>query len=222
MDKRQAVLAGGLTVFARDGYARASIDVIAAEAKVSSRTLYNHFQDKAGLFRAVIQDSAERVAAARLEIIDRYLRRITDLEADLIAFGIAWRTPIPDYADHSALVRQVTAEAGHLPAEAIDAWRTSGPMTVRRALADRFTTLADDGLLDFEDPLRAALHFCLLISDPDPSDPGHRLTPEELRETVASGVHTFLHGCGARPATVERRTNKGLGHNFASAHDVGH
>lgn len=210
MDKRQAVLAGGLTVFARDGYARASIDVIAAEAKVSSRTIYNHFQDKAGLFHAVIQDSAERVAAARLELVDRYLRRITDLEADLVEFGIAWRTPLPDYADHAALVRQVDAEASHLPDEATDTLRQT--LTVRRALADRFNTLADDGLLDFEDPMQAALHFCLLISP----------SPGELRETVTSGVHTFLHGCGARPATVERRTNKGLGHNFASAHDVGH
>ncbi|WP_328331554.1 TetR/AcrR family transcriptional regulator [Kribbella sp. NBC_00382] len=210
MDKRQAVLAGGLTVFARDGYARASIDVIAAEAKVSTRTIYNHFQDKAGLFHAVIQDSAERVTSARLEIVDRYLRRITDLEADLVEFGIAWRTPMPDYADHAALVRQVNAEAGHLPDGAIDAWQQT--LTVRRVLADRFNTLADDGLLDFEDPMQAALHFCLLISD----------SSAEIRATVTSGVHTFLHGCGARPATVERRTNKGLGHNFASAHDVGH
>ncbi|MEV6417015.1 TetR/AcrR family transcriptional regulator [Kribbella sp. NPDC051718] len=210
MDKRQAVLKGALTVFARDGYARASIDVIAAEAQVSTRTIYNHFQDKAGLFRAVIQDSAERVAAAHLQIIDRYLRRITDLEADLVEFGIAWRTPMPDYAEHSALARQLSAEAGHLPDDAIDVWQQT--LTVRRALAGRFNTLADDGLLDFEDPMQAALHFCLLISD----------SSGEVRETVASGVHTFLHGCGARPATVERRTNKGLGHNFASAHDIGH
>jgi AcrR family transcriptional regulator len=222
MDKRQAVLAGGLTVFARDGYARASIDVIAAEAKVSTRTIYNHFQDKAGLFRAVIQDSAERVAAAQLQIVDRHLRRITDLEADLVEFGIAWRTPMPDYAEHAALVRQVNAEAGHIPEEAVDAWQQTGLLAGRRALADRFNTLADEGLLDFEDPMRAALHFSLLISGANPSHPRSRVTPEEIRETVASGVHTFLHGCGARPATVERRTNKGLGHNFASAHDVGH
>ncbi|MFI5710302.1 TetR/AcrR family transcriptional regulator [Kribbella sp. NPDC051620] len=222
MDKRQAVLKGALTVFARDGYARASIDVIAAEAQVSSRTIYNHFQDKAGLFRAVIQDSAERVAAAQLQIVDRYLRRITDLEADLVEFGIAWRTPMPDYAEHSALVRQVDAEAGHIPEEAIDAWQRTGPLAVHRALADRFNALADEGLLDFEDPMRAALHFSLLISGAGPADPKNRRTTDQIRETVTSGVHTFLHGCGARPATVERRTNKGLGHNFASAHDIGH
>ncbi|WP_020386690.1 TetR/AcrR family transcriptional regulator [Kribbella catacumbae] len=196
MDKRQAVLSGGLTVFARDGYARGSIDVIAAEAQVSSRTIYNHFQDKAGLFRAVIQDSAQRVAAAQLEIVDRYLRKVTELEADLIEFGIAWRTPIPDYAEHSALVRQVNAEAGHIPQEAIDAWQETGPLAVRRALADRLAALADEGLLRVEDPMRAALHFSLLISGANPSYLGARMTPEEITEAVTTGVHAFLHGYG--------------------------
>jgi AcrR family transcriptional regulator len=196
VDKRQAVLAGALTVFARDGYARASIDVIAAEAAVSSRTIYNHFQDKAGLFRAVIQDSAGRVAAAQLEIVDRYLRKITDLEADLVDFGMAWRKPMPDYAEHSALVRQVNAEAGHIPQEAIQAWQETGPLAVRRALADRLAAFAADGLLEVDDPLRAALHFSLLISGANPSYRGESLTADEITEAVTTGVHAFLHGYG--------------------------
>ena len=56
-DKRRAILAGALTVFARDGYTRASIDAIAAQAIVSTRTIYNHFQCKAHLFQTVIQES---------------------------------------------------------------------------------------------------------------------------------------------------------------------
>jgi AcrR family transcriptional regulator len=198
VDKRQAVLAGGLTVFARDGYSRGSIDVIAAEAQVSSRTIYNHFGDKAGLFRAVIQDSATRVAAAQLEIVDRYLRKVTDLEADLVEFGIAWRTPMPDYAEHSALVRQINAEARHIPPEAIDAWQETGPIAIRRALADRLAALAEDGLLQVDDPMRAALHFSLLISGANPSYLGARMTPEEITEAVTTGVHAFLHGYGGR------------------------
>lgn len=198
MDKRQAVLTGALTVFARDGYARASIDVIAAEAAVSTRTIYNHFQDKAGLFRAVIQHSAARVAAAQLEIIDRHLRKVTDLEADLVDFGLAWRAPIPDYAEHSALVRQVNAEAGHIPQEAIQAWQETGPLAVRRALADRFAAFAADGLLEVDDPLRAALHFSLLISGANPSYRGESLTIDEITEAVTTGVHAFLHGYGGR------------------------
>ncbi|WP_238161285.1 TetR/AcrR family transcriptional regulator [Kribbella antibiotica] len=190
--KRQDVLSGALTVFARDGYARASIDVIAAAAGVSTRTLYNHFGDKAELFRVVIQESAVRVAAAQLAIVESHLTEITDLESDLVAFGIAWRTPIPDFAEHSALVRQINAEAGHLPEDAIDAWQEAGPLAVRRAIADRFAALAADGLLRIDDPLRAALHFSLLISGSNPSYRGGPMP--DLADTVTTGVHAFLHG----------------------------
>jgi AcrR family transcriptional regulator len=192
--KRQEVLAGALTVFARDGYARASVDVIAAAAGVSTRTLYNHFGDKAGLFRAVIQESATKVAAAQLAIIEARLTEITDLEADLVEFGIAWRTPMPDYAEHSALVRQVNAEAGHIPQEAIDAWQEAGPIAVRRALADRLAAFAADGLLRIDDPMRAALHFSLLISGANPSYRGGSMTPDEIKDAITTGVHAFLHG----------------------------
>ncbi|MFI7059956.1 TetR/AcrR family transcriptional regulator [Kribbella sp. NPDC050124] len=192
--KRQEVLAGALTVFARDGYARASIDVIAAEAGVSTRTLYNHFGDKAGLFRAVIQESATKVAAAQLAIIEEHLTEVTDLETDLVAFGIAWRTPMPDYAEHSALIRQVNAEAGHIPQDAIDAWQEAGPIAVRRALADRLAAFAADGLLRIDDPMRAALHFSLLISGANPSYRGGTMTPDEITDAVSTGVHAFLHG----------------------------
>lgn len=192
--KRQEVLAGALTVFARDGYARASIDVIAAAAGVSTRTLYNHFGDKAGLFRAVIQESATKVAAAQLAIIEARLTEITDLEADLVEFGIAWRTPMPDYAEHSALVRQVNAEAGHIPQAAIDAWQEAGPIAVRRALAGRLAAFAADGLLRIDDPMRAALHFSLLISGANPSYRGGSMTPDEIKDAVTTGVHAFLHG----------------------------
>jgi len=64
-DKRRAILRGALNVFAHDGYTRASIDAVAAEAGVSTRTIYNHFSDKAELFQTVIHESAAQVADAR-------------------------------------------------------------------------------------------------------------------------------------------------------------
>ncbi|MFC6936446.1 TetR/AcrR family transcriptional regulator [Actinomadura yumaensis] len=78
-------------MFAQDGYARASIDAIAARAGVSTRTIYNHFADKAGLFEAVIHSSATRAADAQIAIVDRHLRKVVDLEADLVDFGRSGR-----------------------------------------------------------------------------------------------------------------------------------
>jgi AcrR family transcriptional regulator len=191
-DKRRAILAGALTVFARDGYARASIDAIAAEAGVSTRTIYNHFADKAQLFQEVIQDSATRAAEAQIAIIDRYLRKVTDLEADLVDFGRAWTSSKPEHAQHFALTRHVQADADHIPRAAIDAWQENGPLRVRRALAARMRELADRGLLRADDPDRAALHFMLLVSAA--VHPCGDPTEAERTETVTSGVHAFLHG----------------------------
>jgi AcrR family transcriptional regulator len=203
-DKRRAILEGALTVFARDGYTRASVDAISTEAGVSSRTLYNHFLDKAQLFETVIQESATRVAEAQIAIIDRHLGRVVDLEADLVAFGLAWATPLYDAAEHRALVRQVNADAGHIPQAAIDAWQESGPLKVRRALADRLRALADDGLLRIGDADRAAAHLRLLITASNPSyraeQDGRGGPEDEVRATVTAGVHAFLYGHLPGPA----------------------
>jgi len=196
--KKRAVLAGAFSVFAREVYTRASIDGIAAAAGVSTRTIYNHFRDKAALFQAVIQHSAAEVAAAQIAIMDHHLNAITDLEADLIAFGQAWLTPMTDYADHRALVRQVNAEAGHIPQPAIDAWQEAGPGRVRDELAGHFQRWAEQGLLEVDDTDRAALHFALLISTPDPAYRGTVRDEAQVAEAVAAGVHAFLHGYAAK------------------------
>lgn len=196
IDKRTAILKGALVILARDGYSRASIDAMAAEAEVSTRTIYNHFGDKAGLFEAVIEHSAGQVADAQLALIDRYLWKVTDIEADLRDFGRAWATPMPDYTDHFALVRQINAERGHIPEAAIERWQEAGPRRVRRALAARMKEWNDRGLLRVGDPELAALHFALLVSARDPSQPGVALADQDLETMVEAGVRTFLHGYG--------------------------
>ncbi|WP_216215645.1 TetR/AcrR family transcriptional regulator [Amycolatopsis aidingensis] len=192
-DKRRAILAGAFTVFARDGYTRASIDAISTEAGVSTRTIYNHFRDKTELFETVIQQSAAEVARAQIAIIERELRKITDLEADLIAFGTAWLTPTPDHAEHEALVRQINADTEHIPRAVLETWQRTGPLRVRKELAGRFRELAEDGLLRIPDADRAARHFALLISEGDVAG-RHGRQEEEIAETVAAGVRAFLYG----------------------------
>jgi len=158
------------------------------------------FQDKAHLFHAVIQASATWVAEAQIASIDHYLRKVTDVEADLIAFGRAWVTPTPDHALHFALVRRVNAEAEHIPPATIEVWQHCGPLRVRRALAERLQELAAQGLLRIEDPQRAALHFALLIAAPDPSyRAGAARDAQDIAEVVAAGVRAFLYGYRGSP-----------------------
>ena len=61
--KREQILHGAMQVFLDSGYAGASMDRVAAVAGVSKNTIYSHFQDKEGLFTALI----EWIAAQRLQ-----------------------------------------------------------------------------------------------------------------------------------------------------------
>jgi TetR/AcrR family transcriptional regulator, regulator of autoinduction and epiphytic fitness len=54
-EKAAAILAGGMQEFLTHGYAATSMDRVATAAGVSKATVYSHFQDKQGLFTAIIQ-----------------------------------------------------------------------------------------------------------------------------------------------------------------------
>jgi len=204
-DKRQAILDGALAMFARDGYTRAGLDAIAAASGVSTRTIYNHFHDKAQLFLAVMRESSQRVAAIHLGIIDRHLRKIVDLEKDLIEFGTEWMdTRHQDLAVHFALVRQINAEIEHIPDEAYAAWQETGPLRVRRHLAAQLSRMASQGLLEADDPDRAATHLLLLISGG--ALPGRPASPADQTATVQAGVHAFLHGYASTEGSDEPST----------------
>jgi TetR/AcrR family transcriptional regulator, regulator of autoinduction and epiphytic fitness len=58
-DKAGAILGGAMQEFMTCGYAAASMDRIAIAAGVSKTTLYSYFQDKEGLFFALIQKMSQ-------------------------------------------------------------------------------------------------------------------------------------------------------------------
>ncbi len=184
-------------VFGRVGYLGASIDMIAAEAGVSTRTIYNHFENKEHLFTTVLTESSHQVAAAYEAIIQRHLGEVTDLEADLIAFGREWLRPRPEFADHFAIVRRINAEAERFPRELHEAWQEAGPLRVQRALTTRMARLSDQGLLRIDDAECAAQHFTILITAGVTSRTQLGATPleePEINRIATAGVHAFLYG----------------------------
>jgi AcrR family transcriptional regulator len=197
-EKRQAIVLGARRVFGRDGYTRSSIDSIAKEAGVSTRTIYNHFPGgKAELFRVVVEEGSAQVVQAHLDAIDRRLHKVTDLEADLVVFAQAWTEPAKRYPDHFAVVRQLRAEVGHIPQEFLDAWRSSGPQRALVAVAERFRELAEEGLLDAPDPEQAAGHFLQLVAGEITDRTYHGALPisdDERDALIAAGVRAFLRG----------------------------
>lgn len=194
-DKRRAIINGALTLFARDGYTRASLDAIATEAGVSNRTIYNHFTDKADLFQAVITESTQRTADTMIDLIDRNLGKIIDLESDLTDLGLAFLSLLTsDLAPHYALIRQINAETEHIPPAALKTWQDTGPDRVKHHLAARLGELADQGQLTIADPARAAGHLMLLVSADNLHDRADLDNDTEVTAMVTAGVHAFLHG----------------------------
>ncbi len=63
-DKATQILNGALEEFLARGYAGTSMDRVATTAGVSKPTVYNHFQDKEGLFRALVQ----KIACERFQL----------------------------------------------------------------------------------------------------------------------------------------------------------
>lgn len=203
-EKREAITRAARTVFAREGYVRASVDAIASEAGVSKRTIYNHFKDKEHLFLVIMEESSHVVADANNATMERHLARITDPEADLIAFSQEWMRPVEAHSSHFGLVRVIVAEAGRLPSEVLEAWQTAGPRANERELARWLRTLSDRGLLDVEPggEALAARNFALLVS----AEPTIRsyygaveLPEDEVTRLITDGVRSFLRIYGAKP-----------------------
>jgi AcrR family transcriptional regulator len=202
--KRAAIMTAARVVFGREGYMRTSIDAIAGEASVSTRTIYNHFASKEQLFGVVLETSATQVAETFLETVRRDLPPGPPtpgrLEADLEVIGRALVHQSRDHPEHFAMIRQISAEAAHFPPAMLLAWREAGPLRVRREVADRLRSYADHGLLAVADPFRAAAHLVALTSAEltlqytpwgDPAD------EPSLDESIAAAVRAFLNGYAA-------------------------
>ncbi|WP_100445170.1 TetR/AcrR family transcriptional regulator [Glycomyces xiaoerkulensis] len=200
-DKHRAIVRAANLVFGRDGFARATVDAIAREAGVSKKTIYNHFDDKAALFRLAALEATHELSDAIALLADRHLRKILDLERDLIDFGVDRVQAIFNAPEeHAAIARTVRAEVKHLPREVVDAWLEAGPVRSQRDIAAHFLAMRERGLLDFEDADKAAAYYTLLSFTPIAERTFLGALPigdEEIQQMVAEGVRMFLRLYGA-------------------------
>ncbi|MGX1915781.1 TetR/AcrR family transcriptional regulator [Streptomyces phaeochromogenes] len=198
--KREAITGAARAVFGREGFTAAGIETIAAQAGVSTRTIYNHFAGKEELFAAVTEESSTRVADVLVELTERHLGPVSDphgLEAALLALATAWNRPRAEFADHFAVVRRMRAEAAHLPRGLLQAWERAGPQRTQRELAHQLHRLAGIGVLEVADAVLAADHFLLLTSGAVSERSHHgaaALSAPARTALITAGVRAFLHG----------------------------
>jgi AcrR family transcriptional regulator len=107
-DKTEQILQGAMQEFLTHGYAGTSMDKVAKTGGVSKATIYSYFQDKEGLFAALIQ----RLAAEKLVYFP-----VPETEPAIALRFIA--TTLLDQASKEpqflTFVRLVIAESGRFP-----------------------------------------------------------------------------------------------------------
>ena len=192
--KRVSVVDAAASVFCREGYAGANIDLIAAEAGVSRQTVYNHHGDKEKLFVAVVRDLTERCNAGIFATIATFPDQAADLEADLIAFAVRMNRNCICNRDGRFLRKLIQAEGARYP-ELFAEWREQGPGRTWSALAARFARLAHAGRLSIADPDVAARQFLALVNAELQITfmLGGTPTEEEVLHSANNGVRTFLN-----------------------------
>ncbi|MET9553931.1 TetR/AcrR family transcriptional regulator [Streptomyces sp. NPDC006645] len=206
IDKRQAILDGAFTVFARRGYAQACVQDIADAAGVAKPTVYNHLTDKATLFRHAMEAAARTVLDRRLAALTPLLEPGDDLRATLEGVGLDL---LRSHCDERscALRRLLYAQATTFP-DALDLVAAVGPHHLVDALADRLARLILAGRLCGTDPARGAEQFMALLVGPleARSRMGTRTIPDpELREVAEAAVDTFLQAFGRPPEVPPAR-----------------
>lgn len=150
-DKREQILQGAMQVFLRHGYAGTSMDRVAAAAGVSKQTIYSHFQDKEGLFTALV----EGVTIHRLqhELGMDNLHGPPEVLLDQLATAFLHTMKHPDYLN---LLRVVIAESVRFP-ELAQLYSRTVIHRGRQLLSTYFRSHPD---LNIADPEAAAHIFC--------------------------------------------------------------
>ena len=203
-----SIIDAAASVFCREGFAGANIDLIAMEAGVSRQTIYNHHRDKEKLFMAVVRDLTERCNAGIFATFASFPDQPRDLEADLIGFAVRMNQNCICNRDGRFLRKLIQTEGERYP-ELFAEWRDQGPGRTWPALAARFARLAHAGHLAVDDPDVAARQFLALANAELQTTfmLGGMPSEDEVLQSATHGVRTFLRAFGKRrsAAAVEKQ-----------------
>lgn len=156
--QRERLLDAAARVFLRHGFGITTVDVIAAEAKASKKTLYAHFASKEEIFDAALRRVCEQTLAPlhELEIVDG------DPETVLVLFGTRYLAQVLT-PDAIAVYRVAISEATRFP-EFSRLFYRDGPATVQGLLRRHLVALRDGGQLNCPDPDGTAALFIHMVA----------------------------------------------------------
>lgn len=191
IERRQAILDGAFTVFARRGFSQACVQEIAQEAGVAKPTVYNHLNDKESLYREAVEAAADRICARSLAVVEQLREAAADGDprAPLTAVARGLLHALTE-EDASAVRQLAGAQATQFPDLAASV-RERTTLRVRSSLADRLARLVLAGHLRTCDPELAAEHFLSLLTGASEYRPD--ADPDTVTDT---SVDVFLRAYG--------------------------
>jgi AcrR family transcriptional regulator len=125
---RERLLAAAAAEFAARGFDGAKVDRIAARARVNKAMLYYHFKNKADLYRAILRDLFQSIAAAAAESralggppteqLRRYIRAIATEAAQRPHVPAIWLREMAEGGRHidASVISHLTSVLGVLAA----------------------------------------------------------------------------------------------------------
>jgi TetR/AcrR family transcriptional regulator, mexJK operon transcriptional repressor len=180
-------------LFLAEGYGATSIEAVAQRARISKRTFYHRFPDKAALFGAVVHrviSGLRPPAGAPLYeggSLEEVLRRLARLMLRAVLTPVAL-----------SLNRLMVAEAQRFPELAAIVAREGGRAELVGQIAGMLEREARAGGLAIDRPTFAAEQFLqLVVSLPQRRGLGlgEPMTEAELESWVDDCVNLFLNGC---------------------------
>lgn len=197
--RRRALLDAAAQLFVTKGYDNTTLSDLVEAAGGSRATIYELFGDKAGLFRAMMEETNGRILD--LLVAGRPAAPVPPEEA-LVRFATGFLTGILN-DDVRAVVRVLVSESGRIP-DVAEAFWESGPSVMVARVADCLRKLAEGNGLRVEDPEDAAQIFLGMVVGEFFMKglilPGRPVTEDEIDRRVRYAVRLFLDGIRAAPA----------------------
>jgi AcrR family transcriptional regulator len=196
-ERHDALLDHALSIFMQEGYGRASIAKIAQSAGISTRTIYERYQNKAELMLASVSRMIEK-DVADLQSIPSMDTMTT--QAALNALGEKMMKRVMN-KELISFYRMGVAEAIHMP-EVASKMKAIGPLRIQGVIANYLSKQASQDLLPQQDFAKAAALFCeMLIAEPrNKALFGILENDWDAKQHIAYVVDVFLNGIASTKA----------------------
>ena len=204
LELRDRILEVATELFLTEGYGSTSIEAVAGRARISKRTFYHRFDDKAALFAAVVHRIIEKarpppgVPLLEGTTLQEILRRLA---------GLLLRAAFSPQA--IALHRLVTAESVRFPNLVRAVYDEGWVQQATALIGDLLSRELPDPRLTVELRSFAAeqfLHVVIALPQRRIMGLGVPMTPGEIDAWADNAVNLFLNGCrGLSGASSHRR-----------------